>query len=477
MSRRRHALPLLVGGLVTLFAAAALTLGQAAQTPTDKRGGTNGHSTWLAPYRALSQRIAREIQADDFAWIRLADLTDTFGHRLSGSAALEDALRWIADEMQKDGLDNVRLDPVMVPRWVRGAESAEIVTPGRHTIAMLGLGDSIGTPPEGIEAGILVVRSFEALDANSRAARGKIVVFNAPYTSYNDTVHYRTAGPARAAQYGALAALVRSIGPPGHRTPHTGSTSYVNVPRRIPAAAISAEDAERLQRLHDRKLPVIVRITMSARHEPDALSGNLIAELSGRETPQELVVLGCHIDSWDVGTGAVDDGAGCVAIWEVVRVLKKLNLRPRRTIRVVLFTNEENGLRGAHAYREKYMAELKNHVMMLETDTGLFPPIGFGFSGSPKARSRVTEIADLVRDLGANRVAAVGGGADIGPSVQAGNIPSMSLDGDDTRFFFLHHTAADTVDKVTPREISRAAAAIGIMAFVVADMPGRLDQE
>jgi carboxypeptidase Q len=157
--------------------------------------------------------------------------------------------------------------------------------------------------------------------------------------------------------------------------------------------------------------------------------------------------------------------------------LKKLGLRPRRTIRVVMFTNEENGLRGAYAYREKYTLELKNHVMMLETDTGLFPPIGFGFSGSPKARARITEIAELLRDVGANRVAAVGGGADIGPSVQAGNIPSMSLDGDDSRFFFLHHTAADTVDKVAPKEVARAAASIAVMAYVVADMPTRLDQE
>jgi carboxypeptidase Q len=477
MTRRRHALPIFVGTLVILFAVAVLTLGQAAQSLTDKVGGTNGHSSWLAPYRGLAQRMLREAQADDSAWARLAELTDTFGHRLSGSAALEDALRWIADEMRRDGLENVRLDPVMVPHWVRGTESAEIVAPRSHAIAMLGLGGSIGTQPEGIEAEILVVRSFEALDANSRAARGRIVVFNAPYTSYNDTVHYRTAGPARAAQSGAVAALIRSIGPTGHRTPHTGSTSYASAPRRIPAAAISAEDAERLQRLQDRGVRVVVKLTMSAHEEPDAWSGNLIGELSGRETPEEVVVIGGHIDSWDVGTGAVDDGAGCVAVWEAVRLLKKLGLRPRRTIRVVLFTNEENGLRGAHAYRDKYMQELKNHVMMLETDTGLFPPIGFGFSGSPKARARITEIAELLRDVGANRVAAVGGGADIGPSVQTGNIPSMSLDGDDSRFFFLHHTAADTVDKVAPNEISRAAASIAVVAYVVADMPFRLDRE
>lgn len=476
MPRRRRALPILVGSLVTLFAVAALTLGQAAQTSQEKTG-SNGHLSWLAPYRGAAQRILREAQADDFAWMRLAELTDTFGHRLSGSSALEDALRWIADEMKKDGLENVRLDPVMVPRWVRGTEGAEIVSPGRHAIAMLGLGGSIGTPPDGVEAEVLVVRSFEALDANSRAARGKIVVFNAPYTSYNDTVQYRTSGPARAAQYGAVAALVRSIGPAGHRTPHTGSTSYANAPRRIPAAAISVEDAERLQRLQDRRVPVVVKLTMSAREEPDGLSANLIGELSGRDNPEEVIVLAGHIDSWDVGTGAVDDGGGCVAAWEAIRVLRKLGLRPRRTIRVVLFTNEENGLRGAYAYRDRYLAELKNHVMMLETDTGLFPPLGFGFSGSPKARTRITEIAELLREVGTNRVAAVGGGADIGPSVQAANIPSMSLDGDDSRFFFLHHTAADTVDKVAPREIARAAASIAVMAYVVADLPGRLDQE
>jgi len=394
---------------------------------------------------------------------------------LSGSAALEDAIRWTADQMRKDGLDNVRLDPVMVPHWVRGQESAEIVKPSRQWIPMLGLGGSVATPPAGIEAEAFVVKNFDELDGDGGAARGKIVVLNARFTTYNESVHYRTAGPARAARRGAIAILVRSIGPVGYRTPHTGSTNYVSGVPQIPAAAIAAEDADQLQRLQDRGVKPVVRIKMEAHQLPDAQSNNVVAELVGRERPEEIVVLGAHIDSWDIGTGALDDGGGCIATWEAVRLLKKLGLRPRRTVRVVLFTNEENGVRGGRAYRDKYASELKNHVMMLESDIGLFSPIGFGFSGAAAARARVSEIADLLRDIGADHVSAVGGGADIGPSVDAAGIPSMSLEADNSRYFFVHHTAADTVDKITPGDVSSAAASIAVMAYVIAEMPTRLE--
>lgn len=448
-------------GATVVFA--ALTLGQGSQ------------NSWLSAYREPVQHILREAQADDFAWRRLAELTDTFGHRLSGSASLEDAIRWTAEQMRKDGLENVRLDPVMVPHWVRGQESAEILKPSRQWIAMLGLGGSVGTPPEGIEAEAFVVKSFDELDADGGAARGKIVVLNSRFTSYNESVQYRTAGAARAARRGAVAVLVRSIGPIGYRTPHTGSTSYASGVPPIPAAAISAEDADRLQRFQERDVKPVIRLKMEAHQLPDALSNNIVAELIGRERPEEVVVLGAHIDSWDVGTGALDDGGGCIVIWDAVRLLKKLGLRPRRTVRVVLFTNEENGVRGGRAYRDKYASELKNHVMMLESDIGLFTPIGFGFSGSAAARARVVEIADLLRDIGADHVSAVGGGADIGPSVDAAGIPSMSLEADNTRYFYLHHTAADTADKITPGEVSRAAASIAVMAYVIAEMPTRLE--
>ena len=473
MPHGRPALPAALCALACLLAGAAPA--RPSQTP-GPLPATDGADDWLAPYREISRRLLRAAQADEVGWHRLAEMTDTFGPRLSGSVGLENAIHWAADRMRADGFD-VRLDPVMVPVWVRGHESAEIVRPWPQPLAMLGLGGSVATPPQGLEAPVLVVRSFEDLDAVGATARGRIVVFNASFTSYNETVQYRTAGPSRAARHGAVAALVRSIGPRGHRTPHTGATSYPPGVTPIPAAAISAEDADQLQRLQDRRTPVVVRLTITARTLPDAPSSNVIAEWRGRERPEEIVVVAGHIDSWDVGTGAVDDGAGCLAAWEALRLMKTLGLQPRRTVRLVLFTNEENGLRGAQAYRDKYLHELDDHVMMLESDIGVFPPLGFGFTGSPGARARVAQIAQLLREIGANRVESVGGGPDIGPSAQVAAIPSLSLEADDTRYFPVHHTHADTVDKIAPDEIARAAAAIAVMAYVVADMPMRLDEQ
>jgi carboxypeptidase Q len=430
-------------------------------------------TNWLDAYRGAAGRIIAETQATPFAWNRLAELTDTFGNRLSGSKALEEAIRWAVAEMRKDGLDNVHTEPVMVPHWVRGAESVEIVSPVRQRLTMLGLGNSVGTPPEGIEADALVVSSFQDLERQAARVRGRVVVFNVPFTTYGETVQYRAAGPSRAAALGAVAVLVRSVGPPGLRTPHTGALQYAADQPKIPAAAITVEDAERFQRLQARGVTPRLRLKMEARFLPDAESANVVAELRGRERPDEIVVVGGHFDSWDVGTGATDDGGGCIATWEALRILKTLNLRPRRTLRVVLFTNEENGLRGALAYRDRHRDELANHVLMLESDGGVFRPTGFGFTGSDAARATVEEIARLLAPLGADRIGPGGGGADIGPSMEAGNIPGMSLQvGGD--YFLIHHTPADTVDKISPDDIARAAAAITIMAYVIADMPDRL---
>jgi carboxypeptidase Q len=428
---------------------------------------------WLEPYRGPARRIIAEATANRFAWERLAELGDTFGHRLSGSESLEDAIQWVAAQMKKDGLENVRLDPVKVPHWVRGAESLEITSPGRHGLAMLGLGNSIGTPADGIQADLLIVRNFQELDADPDKARGRIVLFNVPYTSYDETVVYRGSGPSRAAARGALAALVRSVGPPGLRTPHTGSLRYLDGLPQIPAAAISTEDADRLQRMHDRGTRVRVRLKMEARFEPDAQSFNVIGEIRGRERPDEIVLVGGHLDSWDVGTGSNDDGAGCVVTWEALRVMKKLGLRPRRTVRVVLFTNEENGLRGGLDYRDRYRSELANHVLMLESDEGILNPSTLGFSGSDAARRRIEAIGTLLEPVGMNRIGPAAGGADIGPSVQAANIASMSVEGEGN-YFLLHHTPADTVDKIDPKDMTRAAAAIAVVAYVVGDMDERL---
>jgi carboxypeptidase Q len=429
---------------------------------------------WLQQYRESSARLIGEALVSTFAWDRLAVLTDTIGHRLSGSPALDRAIEWALTEMTRDGLENVRAERVMVPKWVRGQESAEIVEPAHHAMAMLGLGDSVGTKPEGVQGEVLVVDSFEELDAKSSAARGRIVLFNVAFTTYGDTVRFRAAGPSRAARHGAIAALVRAVGPAGLRTPHTGALQYASDAPKIPAASISTEDADRIERMTVRNNKVVVRLKMEAHFEADVESANVVGEIRGRELPDEIVVVSGHLDSWDVGAGATDDGGGCVVTWEALRLMKKLNLRPRRTVRVVLFTNEENGGRGGQAYRDQHRAELAKHVMMLESDGGVFRPLGVGFTGSDAARDTIKAIATLLTGLAADQVSAGGGGADIGPSVQEAHIPAMSLDVDGSKYFLIHHTPADTIDKIDPVEMAKCAAVVAVMAYVIADLPQRL---
>jgi carboxypeptidase Q len=429
---------------------------------------------WLDAYREPATRIITSATSNSGAWQRLAELTDTFGNRLSGSPQLQAAIEWAVAEMKKDGLENVHTEPAMVPHWVRGDEHAEIVKPIPQSLVMLGLGNSVGTPPAGVQAETLVVRNFDELQKRSREASGRIVVFNVPFTNYGETVAYRGDGPSRAARAGAVAMLLRSVGPPGLRTPHTGVLRYADDAPKIPAAAITTEDADQLQRMQDRGTPVVVRLVMGAQMLPDVESANVVGEITGRTHPEEVVVVSGHSDSWDVGRGAMDDGGGCVVTWEALRVLKRLNLRPRRTIRVVFFVNEENGTRGGMAYRDRHGAELANHVLMLESDGGVFRPLGFGFSGSDGARAMVNQIATLLGPIGADRIGPGGGGTDIGPAIQAGKLPAMSLDVDGTRYFLIHHTPADTVDKLDPGDMSRCVAAVAVMAYVVADMPDRL---
>ncbi len=464
------------------LAPTALLIALVASTPAHPRAQfpppavdarAAGSPEWLAPYQDAASRLIGASLASDEAWQRLAYIGDTFGNRLSGSPNLEAAIRWAIDEMKRDGLENVHAEPVRVPHWVRGRESLEIVGPTPQALVMLGLGNSLGSPRSGFEADLLIVHSFDELDAARDRARGRIVLFNVPFTNYGETVRYRTAGPSRAAALGAVATLVRSVGPAGLRTPHTGMLTYADDQPKIPAAAISVEDAARLQRMADRGTAVRLRLMMEAHFLPDADSANVVGELKGRERPDEVVVIGGHFDSWDVGTGSTDDGGGCVATWEALRLMKRLNLRPRRTVRVVLWTNEENGGRGGQAYRDAHQAELANHVMMMESDSGVFRPRGFGFSGSERARARVRDIATLLSGIQADVIAQGGGGADIGPSVQQANIPALSLEGEGN-YFLIHHTPADTIDKIDPIDLSRATAAVAVMTYVIAEVPERL---
>jgi carboxypeptidase Q len=429
----------------------------------------------IEQYRERASRIIGAALTSDAAYRRLAWLTDRIGNRLSGSQSLERAVEWAVTEMKRDRLDNVRAEKVMVPHWVRGEESLELVEPVGRKLSMLGLGNSEGTPPEGVTAEVVVVRSFDELEALGEKVRGRVVLYNVPFTTYGETVAYRGVGASRAAKYGAVAALVRSVTPVSLQTPHTGSLRYLDGLPKLPAAAVTIEGAELLQRMYDRGEHPKVRLKMEARFLPDAESANVIAELKGREKPDEIVVVGGHLDSWDVGQGAHDDGGGCVVSWEVARLLKELNLRPRRTIRVVLFTNEENGTRGGNGYRDAHKAEVAKHVLAIESDIGVFRPTGFGLSekASPQARADFQEIAKLLSGIRADRIDPDGEGTDIGPMMREG-VTGASLNVDFSRYFDIHHTQADTFDKVNPQELAACVAAMTVMAYVVADMPDRL---
>lgn len=440
-----------------------------------------------ADYRAATARILAEAtkpETGQRAWDRVAELTDKYPARLSGSAALAGALIWSSDRMKREGLANVRIDKVMVPHWVRGQESAAIVAPWPQPLTIAALGGSIGTGATPVQAEVLVVKSFEELDARAAEAKGRIVLFNAPFDeagdpidAYRKAVPYRGAGASRAAKLGAVAALVRSVGPVGHVTPHTGGMRYADDAPKIPVAGIAAEDAAKLQRMQDRGERVTVSLALGAQTLPDAESGNVIAELPGRDKPDEIVLLGCHIDSWDLSPGAMDNAGGCVAIWEAVLLLKRLGLQPRRTVRIVFFTNEENGVRGGTAYRDRYKDQLTKHVLAMETDDGALPIRGYGFTGTDKARTVVQAMLPLLEPVGGTSLnSSAAGSTDILPMARTGNVPIVALDIDMRRYFYVHHTNADTVEKIVPVELGKLIGAMASIAYVFADMPVPLDR-
>jgi carboxypeptidase Q len=428
-----------------------------------------------ATYRAAADSLIRAATRDSAAYERLARLVDGFGHRQVGSRSLEAAIDWILSQMKKDGLQNVRGEPVQITHWVRGTESAVLVKPRLDTLHLLGLGGSVATPTGGITATVLVVSSFDELERRKAEARGKIVLFDVPFTDYEATRRYRTDGPSAAARAGAVACMIRSVASSSIRSPHTGRTTYDSTVARVPAAALSVEDAMMLRRMQERGEPVVVTLKMAARQLAPVQSRNVVAELVGREKPDEVVVLGGHIDSWDVGQGAVDDAGGSVAAWEAVRLMKQLGLRPRRTVRVVLWTNEENGVEGGRAYRDAHRADLGRHVMAMESDGGVFQPTGFAFVGSDTAAALVREAASLLGSISATALEHVAESpeADIGPLVEEG-VPGIGLRVEDSRYFWYHHSQGDTLDKLDPEEVARCVAAMAVMAYVIADLPGGL---
>ena len=427
-----------------------------------------------ASYGATAARIQTAALADSgVAWTKLARFTDYSGNRFTGSPALERGIDWVLAEMKKDGLDNVRGEPAMVPHWVRGAESATLVEPRVAKLPMLGLGGSIGTPKGGITAEVMVVSTFDELTKRSAEAKGKIVLFDAPFVSYGQTVAYRREGAIAASKAGAVASLIRSITPYSMRTPHTGQMAYDSTVKKIPHAAITVEDAMMIHRMVNRGEKVVVRLEMDAQMLPDVPSRNVIGEIRGSEKPDEVVVLGGHIDSWDVGQGAMDDGGGLVVAWEALNLLKKLGLKPKRTIRVVGWTNEETMGRGGLAYAAAHKAEADKHILVVESDGGVFAPQSLGFTGSDSARAIMKQIGALLNRVGPITIGASGDGADIEPMMELG-VPGVGLEVDDTKYFWFHHTDADTVDKLDPVEMQRCVAAMAVLAYIVADLPAKL---
>ncbi len=441
-----------------------------ASHPSEKLG------VIASAYQSDGYRLMDAALSDTIGFERLANLCDTFGPRFSGTDNLEKAIDWILSEMKTDGLENVHGEDVMIPKWVRGNESAQMISPWKKKLHMLGLGGSIGTPAEGITAEVLVVSSYDELKEKSAEANGKIVLFNVPFTNYGKTVQYRSGGAIAAAKAGAVASIIRSVGPYSMNTPHTGGMRYEDGVNKIPHAAITVEDAAMIARMDARGQKVIITLKMEGHYEDDALSRNVIAEIKGSKFPDEVIVMGGHIDSWDVGQGAMDDGGGCVAAWQGLKLMKKLGLRPKRTIRVVLWTNEENGLRGGNAYRDAHKNELDDHILAIESDGGVFKPSGFGFTGSEEAFNMLTDIGTLLAPIESGKITKGGGGADIGPIMREG-VPGMGLKVDGSKYFWFHHTNADTWDKLDRNEFNRCVATMAVMAYVVADMPERLPRK
>jgi Peptidase family M28 len=421
-------------------------------------------------YREPAQKLIEAALSDDGGYEKLSWLCDRVGNRLSGSENLNRAIAWAAATMRKDGLVNVTTPEVTVPHWVRGRERLTMVAPVERGLPMLGLGDSVGTPAGGITAPVVLVSSFDQLERLGReGVQGKIVLYNVPFVNYGITVRYRTAGPSRAARLGAVAALVRSVTPVSLQTPHTGMLEYQADAPRIPAAAVTIEGALLIQRLVDAHSTVIVHLEMGAQMLPDARSSNVIGEIRGRELPDEVVVMGGHLDSWDVGEGAQDDGSGVVSAMEAAALIQKLGLRPRRTLRVVLWTNEENGGAGGRAYREWVGDAVHKHFAAIEMDGGAEKPIGFAVSD--RLYAEASEIDRLLEPIGAATTLRGGGGADIAPLMEEG-VPGLALLTAATHYFDWHHTAADTVDKVNPADLRQCIAAMAVMSYVLADMPG-----
>lgn len=446
------------------------------QTPTSEPARAE-------PGASVARILAESLRAGQ-AYSKLQALCERAPKRLSGSEGAEAAVVWAKQALEADGLENVHLEDCRVPVWQRGKSAALTVSEpaaARETqLPILALGGSEGTPPGGVEGPLLVVTSFEQLAAAGGRAKGAIVLFNRPmdptrldpFEAYGEAVVQRSRGAVEASKAGALAAIVRSMTTRLDDFPHTGAMRYEDGVARVPTAAVSTAGAERLAALA-RAGGVRLRLQLDCQNLGDAPSHNVVGELRGREQPGEVVLVGGHLDAWDVGQGAVDDGCGCVQAIECARLCKALGLRPRRTLRVVLFMNEENGLRGGLAYRDAHRAELGAHVAAIESDRGGFVPRGFTASGGPAVAAALEPLRAELARAGAGELRPGSGGADISV-LGAEGVPLLELLPDPQRYFDYHHSVRDTLDAVHPRELELGAGCLAAMAWFLAERPERL---
>jgi carboxypeptidase Q len=463
-------------------AATSTSTGSPARTPSPSPTPIVFSAQTLSDLKRLQQAALNS----EYAFRQVAHLADNIGPRLSGSAQATKAVEYVANELKAIGCQ-VQLEKVMVPHWVRGEETATLVQfPGQaenttQKVVLCALGPSVATPPEGITAEVIAVKHFDELKAQPREkVAGKIVLFNYPFDkqmaaegrggeAYAEAVVQRSDGPSVAARQGAVACLVRSVGGADYRLPHTGYTQYANDAPKIPAGAITSEDADLIVDLA-RQGPVKMKLVLTPQQLPDVESANVIGDIKGSEHPEQIVIISGHLDSWDLGTGAIDDGAGVAVSMEAANLIHKLNLKPKRTIRVIAWMNEENGLAGSKQYAKDYEKEWANHFGAMETDGGAGHPIGLNIKGKFEIKKMLGPIAAILQESGAGGTSFVEHvGADIEPMEKAG-VPAFSPIQDSRFYFNYHHTAADTLDKIVPKELTENSAVVAVAAYALANM-------
>lgn len=465
--------------IALLIFAALPALAQFGQLPSQK-------NVFSTQDMEAMKRVQQLAVTDDYSWNQLAHLTDNIGPRIAGSPQAQKAADYVAEEMRKLGLD-VTLEKVTVPHWVRGQETGELVEfPGmatgtRQKIVLTALGNSVATPAEGITADVIAVHDMAELQALGRdKVAGKIVIFDYPYdeqlarqglglNAYGQSVLYRVAGASAAARLGAVAALNRSAGGANYRLPHTGVMVYAPDAPKIPAGSIAAEDAMLVDRLQ-KQGRVRMHLVLTPQTLEPVTGYNVIADLKGSEHPEQVVIVSGHLDSWDLGTGAIDDGAGVVVSMETVKAIKQLGLVPRRTIRMIAWVDEEISGSGGRQYLADHTAELANQFAAIETDLGAGHPAGINANGPPELQALLQPVANVLAGQGASLVQAGGGGSDIGPLMMK-DVPGFSPIQDVRSYFHYHHTAADTLDKVDPQNLRENCSVIAVLAYALATIP------